>query len=487
MSEEKNVISSDFFENSERLERLRMNDFTVAFNSIIKALRMYGAENDTVEKVIVKFFEIFKFFFISESLLNLAYNGNDFLINDTRVKKKKSSQISLDDLQNFFMELQIASMTFPSDLRPKELVELVSTAHEVLKRNPGADAVFDHLEKLFRQKGVRVTITRRDSSDDDDDFSILDKTQLARLSYRNLIMDHALFKSKIRENRPIPLRKAIRNVQNVIDLMSDGSKDSQEAHLLVLASLNSLSGKFIATHLANSTILSIAAGIQLGIERGLLTRIGTAAYFHDIGISERCKGETVEHSQDGFAVLSRLNSLNFAMMEAAITSGLHHSTYTFEGEPVPPDKPVMSTPLGEIIKVCDYYDLVTRWWPARKSVPMKRTDAIEQIFKMAEMKCFASVTAKALFSALGIFPPGTVVRVAGKNILACSLDIFKATGKKGRAAVLDSGMNFKGVREFYPQELVETPSGLHFKLPPETIKSMLDSFSPEPDERSISS
>jgi hypothetical protein len=128
MSEEKNVISSDFFENSERLERLRMNDFTVAFNSIIKALRMYGAENDTVEKVIVKFFEIFKFFFISESLLNLEYNGNDFLINDTRVKKKKSSQISLDDLQNFFMELQIASMTFPSDLRPKELVDLVSTA-----------------------------------------------------------------------------------------------------------------------------------------------------------------------------------------------------------------------------------------------------------------------------------------------------------------------------------------------------------------------
>jgi hypothetical protein len=343
------------------------------------------------------------------------------------------------------------------------------------------------LKNFSVRKTVRVTITRRDSSDDDDDFSILDKSQLARLSYRNLIMDHALFKSKIKENRPIPLRKAIRNVQNVIDLMSDGSTDSQEAHLLVLASLNSLSGKFIATHLANSTILSIAAGIQLGIERGLLTRIGTAAYFHDIGISERCKGETVEHSQDGFAVLSRLNSLNFAMMEAAITSGLHHSTYTFEGEPVPPDKPVMSTPLGEIIKVCDYYDLVTRWWPARKSVPMKRTDAIEQIFKMAEMKCFASVTAKALFSALGIFPPGTVVRVAGKNILACSLDIFKATGKKGRAAVLDSGMNFKGVREFYPQELVETPSGLHFKLPPETIKSMLDSFSPEPDERSISS
>lgn len=484
MSEEKNVISSDFFENTERIERLRMNDFTAAFNAIIKALRLYGAENDTVEKVVGKFFEIFKFFFISEAIMTLAYNGSDFMINETRVKKKKQSQISLEDLQDFFINLQVASMTFPSDLRPKELLQMVSICHDVLKKNPGPDAVFDHLEKLFRQNSVRVQITRRDSSEDDDMFSILDKNQLARLSYRNLVNDISLFKSKIRDNRPIPLRKALRNVQNVIDLITDGTSDSQEPHLLTLASLNSLKGKFIATHLANSTILSVAAGVQLGVDRNLLTRIGVAAYLHDIAIDERSKGETVEHSKQGFAVLSRLNSLNFAMMEAAITSGLHHSTYSFEGEPIPPEKPVMSTPLGEIIKVCDYYDLVTRWWPSRKGMPVKRTDAIEIIFKMTGSKCFSSVAAKALFSALGVFPPGTVVRVAGKNLLACSMDVFRTTGQKGRAAVLDPKMNFLEVREFFPQELVETPSGLHFKLPPETVKAILDSFSSEEDVQS---
>ncbi|HNW82217.1 MAG TPA: hypothetical protein PKG52_04920 [bacterium] len=476
MSEEKNAISSQFFENSDRLERMRMYEFILVFNSLLKALRLYGPENDTVEKNIGKVGENIKLFFISDKLMSLAFNGNDFLINETRVKKKRTSQISFEELEDFFVNLQIASIFFPKDIRPREIVEFLLTGAEISKKSMKPDTVFDHFSEIIRQKNLKIEITRRDDSGEDDLFSILDKSQIARLIYRNMVNDNLLFRQKIKENRPMPLRKAMRNVQNTIDLLMDGATDSQESHLLTLASLNSLKGRFMATHLANTTILSIAAGIQLGIERDLLTRIGIAAYFHDIAIPETAKGETVEHSKTGFAYLSRLNSLNFAMMEAAITAGLHHSTYTFAGEPVPPEKPIMSTPLGEIIKVCDYYDLVTRWWPARKNIPLKRPSAIEIIFKMSEMKCFSGIAAKALFSALGIFPPGTIVRVIGKNRLACSLDVFRSTGQKSKAAVIDSKMNFLGIESFFPHQLVEIPEGLHFRLPAITIKRILDSF-----------
>ena len=52
MSEElhNNVISSEFFENQDRIEREKMYDFTVAANALLKSLRLYGAGNDTVEK-----------------------------------------------------------------------------------------------------------------------------------------------------------------------------------------------------------------------------------------------------------------------------------------------------------------------------------------------------------------------------------------------------------------------------------------------------
>ena len=478
MSEEQqnNVISSEFFENSDRVERERMYDFTVAVNALLKALRLYGPANETVEKNTEKLNEVIKFFFATDSFFDFTFNGNDFLLNDVRVRRKKGLNISFDELEDFYIHLQVATIVFQKAGGISEIIEFMLIGQEVIKSNIKSDVVFDYFEKKIKSKGIKIQITQRDSSGGDDLFSILNKSQLARLTYRNMVLDHSMFKTKIAENRPMPLKKAMRNIQNTIDMICDGSSDSQESHLMVLASINSLRGKMIATHLTNTAILSIAAGVQLGIDRSLLTRIGTAAYFHDIDLPENSRGEVVEHCQNGFAVLSRLNSLNFAMMEAAITAGLHHTTYTFDCKPVPPEKPIMSTPLGELIKVCDYYDLATRWWPSRRTMPMKRPEAIEQLFKMADMRCFAKVTVKALFSALGVFPPGTVLRVIGKKQLACSLDVFRTTGRKGKAAILDKDMKFVGIEEFYPHELLEIPQGLHFRLPPETVKTMLDTF-----------
>ena len=487
MSEElsRHTISSEFFENQDRIERGRMYDFMVAANALLKSIRLYGPKNESVEKNSVRLNEVIKYLFTTDPFFDFTFNGNDFLINDVRIRRKRGQNISFEEMEKFYIELQVATIIFHKTTGISEIIDFMVTGIDIIRSNVKFDTRFEHFEQKLKSKEIKIQISQRDSSGGEDLFSMLNKNQLARLTYRNLILDHTLFKTKINENRPMPLKKAMRNIQNAIDLICDGSSDSQESHLMVLASINSLRGKMIATHLANTAVLSIAAGAQLGIDRSMLTRIGTAAYFHDIDIPEDSGGEVVEHCQNGFAVLSRLNSLNFAMMEAAINAGLHHTTYTFDCKPIPPEKPIMSTPLGEIIKVCDYYDLATRWWPARQTMPMKRPEAIEQLFKMADMHCFAKVAVKALFSAVGLFPPGTVLRVIGRQQLACSLDVFRTTGRKGKAAILDRQMNFVGVEEFYPHELLEIPKGLHFRLPPETMKAMLDSFVEEnPEETS---
>lgn len=484
MSEENNqqqIISSSFFEDTERLEKTRMYDFVSALNALLKVLRLYSnASNEAVTVGSEKFADAMKVLFLSESMLALVYNGNDFLINDKRVKKKRRGP-SMDELESFFLDLQIASISIPKLCVAGDVVNFAVYGQSIIKNKVAADHVFPSLEKWIKDNKSLISITQRDSSGGENSYTILEKAQLARLTYRNMIADQLLFRSKIERKQAMPIKKAMRNIQTAIDMISDGSDDSQETHFLVLSSINSFNNQLISTHMTNTAILSVAAGIQLGIDRALLTRIGMAAYFHDIALPVDSKGEVIEHGADGFAVLSRLNSLNFAMMEAAITAGLHHTTYTFDCKPIPPERPIMSTPLGELIKVCDFYDIATRWWPARKNLPMRRTQAIEELFRLCTQKCFAPVAVKALFSALGIFPPGTIVKIPSIGRLGCSIDVFKNTGKKGKVAILNNQMGFDEIQSFYAHELAETPKNLHFRLPPQTMKAILDAIAPVSD------
>ncbi|MBP5202952.1 hypothetical protein J6253_09460, partial [bacterium] len=240
MSEElhNNVISAEFFENSDRIEREKMYDFTVAANALLKSLRLYGAGNDTVEKNTEKLNETLKFFFATEALFDFTFNGNDFLLNDVRVRRKRGMNISFDEMENFFIELQIATIIFQKASGISEVVEFMLIGQEIIKANFKLDTRFAQFEQRLKNKGIKIQITQRDSSSGDDLFNILNKSQLARLTYRNMVLDHSMFKTKISDNRPMPLKKAMRNIQNTIDMICDGSTDSQESHIMVLASIN---------------------------------------------------------------------------------------------------------------------------------------------------------------------------------------------------------------------------------------------------------
>ena len=51
-----------------------------------------------------------------------------------------------------------------------------------------------------------------------------------------MIADQLLFRSKIERRQAMPIKKAMRNIQTAIDMICDGSDDSQETHFLVLSS-----------------------------------------------------------------------------------------------------------------------------------------------------------------------------------------------------------------------------------------------------------
>ena len=110
------------------------------------------------------------------------------MLNDVRVKRKKGLNISFDELEDFFIDLQIATIIFHKTSGISEIVEFMLIGQEIIKSNSKIDTRFAQFEQRLKNKGIKIQITQRDSSGGDDLFNILNKSQLARLTYRNMIL-----------------------------------------------------------------------------------------------------------------------------------------------------------------------------------------------------------------------------------------------------------------------------------------------------------
>ncbi len=452
-------------------------EFAASFFALWKALKMYGEENDAVKKSVEKLMELLQFFFKTTPTVTFGYNGTDIVINDQRLKGKRGGEDYLEMLSHIFLSLYTGEIEIGSTVQRQDLINFCLLTRNITPGTPGTEEQFHKLEGELAARSPNIHLTMFNPILDELP-PIIDKQQKARQVYRNLVTDFPQFRKKALQKQPIPLKKAIRNIQNVIDLMTDESEDTQWHHLLFLASLDSYQKLYIPTHAANTAVLSIAAAIRVGVPKRRLTTAGLAGYLHDIGIPDDDPRDLKNsHNEIGFGFLSHLNSLNFSMMEAAITASSHHDTYDFRGLINDPKGETYSTPISELVKVCDYYDIVTRWWPWNPGKPLSRVNTMERIFDLTNKnKTFTPSAAKGLYAVLGLYPPGQILRVNKKRSLACSIGGFFSNYEEARVIVLSDQMAFKGYAKLSASALSHLPPEQHFRIPPRTYKDIFQSF-----------
>jgi len=452
-------------------------DFASSFFALWKSLKMYGEENDAVKKAVEKTMEILRYFFKTLPVINFGYNGTDIVINEQRLKGRRGGEDYLDMLTQIFLSLYVGDIEIQSSVTPRDLILFCQLTRNITPGTPGSEEGFRKLEQEITAKIASIRVTMYNPALDQLP-PIIDKPQKARQVYRNLVTDYALFRKKALQKQPLPLKKAIRSIQNLVDLLLETGEDSQWYHLLFLASLDSYQKMYLATHAANTTVLALATAVRLGVPKRRLSTVGIAAYLHDIGIPEEDQRDMKNfHPEMGFAILSRLNSLNFSMMEAAITAASHHDTYDFRGLIAGAEEGAYATPIVEIIKACDYYDIATRWWPWNPGKPLSRVQAIEQIFEMtAKKKAFTPSAAKGLYAVLGIYPPGQMLRVNKKRLLACSIGGFYSSYDEARVILLSDQMEYKGYTSLNASALSHLPAEQHYRIPPRTYQAIFQSF-----------
>lgn len=205
-------------------------------------------------------------------------------------------------------------------------------------------------------------------------------------------------------------------VQAVVQGMVEGVLKSRHS-LLALTMIKSYD-EYLFNHSVNVGILSIALGKHLGQGGEALHDLGVGAFLHDLGkvswpdeiyrkprdLSEEEWRIVKSHPEEGVKLISRMEGISKVSLRPVLE---HHMRHDRTGYPSPPPD-YQIHPFGMIVQVCDVYDAMTTARPYQTA--MEPTRAVARMKELAGT-VFESAMLEKFIEMLGIYPPGTVVRL----------------------------------------------------------------------------
>lgn len=246
-----------------------------------------------------------------------------------------------------------------------------------------------------------------------------DKTgaEAARRVYKNAIEVVREAMEEVRLGR-IPSSSG---VKAVINDMVDQVLENQMA-ILGLSMIKSYD-EYTFHHCVNVSILSLALGEAVGMPQDILNDLGVGAILHDIGKTETYESiikkpgplsdeewkEVRKHPQKGADILKTMGGISETSIRVVIE---HHMKYNREGYPdiegvVSQSEPAMC------VSIADCYDALTTLRPYR--IPYNPGKALESMRALAG-KDFEPHLFERFEEVLGIYPPGTIVRLNTNEI-----------------------------------------------------------------------
>lgn len=206
-----------------------------------------------------------------------------------------------------------------------------------------------------------------------------------------------------------------RLLQRIVDLMEE-----DDAALLGLTIVKSLAN-YTVTHAVNVAILSIAIGRSVGLHKRDLLRLGMAGLFHDLGqmdvppdVLQQPRALTAQewaamqrHTLSGASRLLRSGPLAL-MSDAALVALEHHMNVSGPGYPKASSGRETSL-MSRIVHLADTYDALTSR-RAYRSHSVQPHHVVTWMLHDTKRQ-FDPLLVKHLVHTLGLYPPGSTVRL----------------------------------------------------------------------------
>src|SRR5262245_56053921 len=435
------------------------DDLLRRFAAALKGAQLYAPSHPLVKRNTEAFAESLALVMGQQRSLTLGVIGGEFVVGDVPVPKASGT---MSDLLRRLRRAGVERIVIDHDVPRDEIAGLVTSLASLDRQlEPDAAAAvpsFTHIQIGRIQVAQRV------------DTSLAD-TETIRATYKDATaLAERLWDQSLHDDRPDPGA-----ARGMVDDLAQAVAQNRTA-LIALTALKNYDN-YTFTHMVNVSILTMAQARSLGIDGPQLRDLGLAGLMHDIG-KVRTPSEILNKPDV-------LTDAEFTIMKRHVVDGAEILRKTPE---VPPLAPVVAfehhlrqdgsgyprgvgrARLNLATVLCSISDVYDAMRSQRKYQGALPTDRIKAVLERNDGKQFDAHLVRRFVQLLGIYPPGTLVKLNTDDV-AVVLRPYAADTHRPRVRVIGRLAPHLAAIKPYDVNLWESVPGGHW---PESIVAPLD-------------
>lgn len=395
--------------------------FVRDFYSLSQMARIHSESHTLVTEGIEKFSNSIKSCLDGDAL-TFKISNDQLYLDDEKLSYNRTTKSLFDNIIRYFNARGLEGVRLLKAVTEAPAMEILSFMHLLgsAEQKPEPLAwITDGLEAANIQWVELIKKTER--SQDDSDASYKDKAERMERARKDYTYAKASLKDVAQKltdgKREVGIRKTVRVVQDMTaNLIEDDEVYTAISTLRIF-------DDYTYTHSVNVAMLSMCIGRRINLSRRNIVSLGICALFHDLGkieipseilrkkekLSDSEQKLVEEHSLNSARLLLRLKASPEGKARILVPMFEHHLKYDLSGYPHADWKKPM-TLFGKIISIADKYDNLTSARAHRKHL-LSPDRALGYMYDRAG-KDYDPILIKVLINILGIYPVGTLLKLA---------------------------------------------------------------------------
>ena len=346
----------------------------------------------------------------SEGTVELRVVGDFFFLNETRLRLDFSNFSTFGSFAQALSEHGIGAVDVRSGLGREEWSPFLS----LLLRKGGGEDAYEAFTARLEGTPVRHIEVRPEKDVHQPELAQEEAMAAAKRTYAQSVKVAKDVLGDMRMGRAVNARKVKRAAQNIVDQVL-----SNEPSIITMTTLKEFD-EYTFTHCVNVCIFSVVIGQRLGLDKLQLYDLGLGALLHDIGkmrvateiinkpggLTDAEWAELREHSTEGLLILFQMQGFSDVPYRQMLLAYEHHMKVDLTGYPVN-RRSRTPTLFSRIVAVADGFDAGTSI-RSYQYTPWPPDEVLKEM-RDNPRRGFDPLLVKALITATGVFPIGTLV------------------------------------------------------------------------------